>query len=233
MHIVFDVDGTLLGGEAQDWGTFEAAIKTVVGGGAPPGFITGLPEVNAASIADAGVRLAGRETGQGLEAQIRAAYIRELISVHAENAQAFRARPAVKELLPLLRTTPGVTVSISTGDWKEAILFKLGAAEIDVSGIPMATASDRAKRAEIIALSIERAGKTKDETIYVGDGVWDFRACRALGIPFLGTGARVQKLRDAGAERTLEILEANAFLAHVREIEAERRGHASRATAAG
>jgi phosphoglycolate phosphatase-like HAD superfamily hydrolase len=33
-------------------------------------------------------------------------------------------------------------------------------------------------------------------TVYVGDGVWDARACRSVGIPFIGigTGSRATRL---------------------------------------
>ena len=42
--------------------------------------------------------------------------------------------------------------------------------------------------------------------LYVGDGLWDLRACSKLGIPFLGVGHRRQMLRDAGASHVLENL---------------------------
>jgi phosphoglycolate phosphatase-like HAD superfamily hydrolase len=37
--------------------------------------------------------------------------------------------------------------------------------------------------------------------VYVGDGVWDARACRTVGIPFvgIGEGARAEKLIAEGA----------------------------------
>jgi phosphoglycolate phosphatase-like HAD superfamily hydrolase len=37
--------------------------------------------------------------------------------------------------------------------------------------------------------------------VYVGDGVWDARACRSVGIPFIGigTGSRVTRLSAEGA----------------------------------
>ena len=38
-------------------------------------------------------------------------------------------------------------------------------------------------------------------TVYVGDGVWDARACRNVGIPFvgIGTGIRATRLSAEGA----------------------------------
>jgi len=43
-------------------------------------------------------------------------------------------------------------------------------------------------------------------TVYVGDGVWDARACRALSIPFIGIGSGVRAARLAleGAVRVFQ-----------------------------
>ena len=37
--------------------------------------------------------------------------------------------------------------------------------------------------------------------VYVGDGIWDARACRQLQLPFVGVGAgaHAKKLREEGA----------------------------------
>jgi phosphoglycolate phosphatase-like HAD superfamily hydrolase len=44
--------------------------------------------------------------------------------------------------------------------------------------------------------------------VYVGDGVWDARACRALGIPFIGVGSgvRAARLASEGAVRVFKDL---------------------------
>ena len=44
--------------------------------------------------------------------------------------------------------------------------------------------------------------------VYVGDGVWDARACRALGIPFIGigSGVRAARLASEGAVRVFQNL---------------------------
>ena len=56
----------------------------------------------------------------------------------------------------------------------------------------------------IIRLSMRRAAERYGglgSTVYVGDGVWDARACRNVGIPFvgIGTGIRATRLSAEGA----------------------------------
>ncbi len=79
----------------------------------------------------------------------------------------------------------------------------------------MATSSDCSRRSEIIQLAARRAGRSLAEVIYVGDGVWDFKACCELGVPFVGTGTRPHLLKAAGAKHILELLEETLFLSTV------------------
>jgi phosphoglycolate phosphatase-like HAD superfamily hydrolase len=106
-------------------------------------------------------------------------------------------------------------VAVATGDWHATASFKLAAAGIDVSRFPMATSSDSARRSEIIRLAAQRAGRPLSDVVYVGDGIWDVKACRDLGVCFVGTGSRLPALRDAGAQHMIEIFEGALFLSIV------------------
>jgi phosphoglycolate phosphatase-like HAD superfamily hydrolase len=70
---------------------------------------------------------------------------------------------------------------------------------------PAASADDAFDRESIMRLSLQRAaeryGGSFARTAYIGDGVWDARACRALGIPFIGigSGAHAARLTCEGA----------------------------------
>jgi phosphoglycolate phosphatase-like HAD superfamily hydrolase len=216
MLIIFDVDGTLLGGEAHDWACFDEAITAVLGFTPTDEFFGSLPEITAQAIAEAAIRAAKRVPGTGLEEQIRDEYLRRLRQVHGQDPQAFPARNGVLELLAGLTALPEVGVAIATGDWHSTISFKLAAAGIDVSRYPMATSSDVARRSDIIRLAAQRAGRSLSEVVYVGDGIWDFKACRDLGVCFIGTGSRLEVLREAGAEHLMEILKEGDLLSVVR-----------------
>jgi len=216
MLIIFDVDGTLVGGESHDWTSFDRAIAAVLGSAPGAGFFDSLTEITAQAIVEAAIRASNRETGQGLEERIRDEYLRGLGQVHAANPLAFPARPGVVALLRHLGAIPGVSVAIATGDWHSTIALKLAAAGIDVGAYPMATSSDARRRSEIIRLAAQRANRSLADAVYVGDGLWDLRACRELGVPFIGTGSRTDRLRAAGAEHIVEVLEIPSFLTALR-----------------
>jgi len=76
----------------------------------------------------------------------------------------------------------------------------------------MATSSDAPRRSDIIRLAAQRAGRSLSDVVYVGDGVWDLKASGDLGIGFIGTGSRLNRLKEAGAEHMIEILEAALLL---------------------
>jgi phosphoglycolate phosphatase-like HAD superfamily hydrolase len=204
MLIVFDVDGTLIGGEGADWACFDGAVGAVLGLAPGVPYFSSDGEMTARAIAQSAILVAGRTGGAGLEERIHDEYLGRLWRVHAADPQAFPARAGARELLAHLRSRPGVQVAIATGDWHGPIAFKLAAAGIDIDQVPIATSSDRSVRAEIIALAAERAGRPLGEVVYVGDGLWDLRACRALGVPFVGTGRRLPLLREAGARHVVE-----------------------------
>lgn len=206
MLIIFDVDGTLIGGESHDWDCFDRAIEAIVGFYPTQEFFDSLPEITARAIAEASVRAANKQPGTGLDELIRDEYLRRLQEAHARDRHAFQPRPGVIQFLASLNSRPSVSVAIATGDWHATISFKLAAAGIDVSRFPMATCSDDPRRCEIIRLAAQRAGRSLSDAIYIGDGVWDLKACRALGIRFIGTGSRLHLLKKAGAEHTMGVL---------------------------
>jgi FMN phosphatase YigB (HAD superfamily) len=67
----------------------------------------------------------------------------------------------------------------------------------------------------------ERYGESFACTVYVGDGVWDARACRSVGIPFIGigTGSRATRLSAEGAVCVFpDFNDADLFLRSMYEI---------------
>src|SRR5438067_2085791 len=66
-----------------------------------------------------------------------------------------------------------------------------------------------------------RDGESFACTVYVGDGVWDARACRSVGIPFIGigTGSRATRLSAEGAVCVFaDFSDTELFLSSVYEI---------------
>jgi phosphoglycolate phosphatase-like HAD superfamily hydrolase len=210
--IIFDVDGTLIGGESYDWSAFDDAFKAYSGFNFPPGFFDIVAEVTGQAIV--------RRALPGLEpdaideaiAQISAGYAKRLARDITAHPEAFQPTPGAIDLLRQL-TDQGYSCAIATGDWFSSIEQKLTAAQIPWQGLPMATCSDRRARAEIISLAAERAGRPIKDAIYIGDGTWDFRATQSLDIPFIGVGPKHAKLKEAGASITLPDLSPATFFA--------------------
>jgi len=127
----------------------------------------------------------------------------------------------------LSRLTQGGShrVSLATGGWRDSARLKMASAGMCFDDHPAATADDALDRESIMTLSMQRAAERYGEsftcTVYVGDGVWDARVCRSIGVPFIGigTGSRATRLSAEGAVRVFpDFCDADIFLRSVDEI---------------
>lgn len=116
-------------------------------------------------------------------------------------------------------------VSIATGGWRDSARLKMASAGMCFDDHPTASADDAHDRESIMKISIQRAverhGAPFSRTVYVGDGVWDARACRTLGIPFvgIGSGERAARLVSEGAMCVFQnYADADLFLESLDEI---------------
>ena len=208
--IVFDVDGTLIGGESTDWASFGGAFEEVAGFVLEDEFFASLEEVTAQAIVHHALADLPIEEKKSKERAVCSGYLRRLKAAHERDCRSFSATIGAADLLRDLQAK-GIPVAIATGDWRESISFKLQAAGIPFEGIPLVTSSEFYSRADIITSAVAKAGQPLEEAIYVGDGLWDLRACRKLGIPFIGVGSKREKLREAGAEYILSNLKPIDF----------------------
>ena len=138
----------------------------------------------------------------------------------AASAQTpFAPVTGVDRLLFRLASGGSHRVSLATGSWRDSARLKMAGAGMCFDDHPEASADDALERESIMELSRQRArewyGDSFAGTVYVGDGVWDARACRALGIPFIGIGSglRAARLASEGAVRVFQdFSEAGLFL---------------------
>lgn len=208
--IVFDVDGTLIGGEPTDWACFGAAFEEVAGFALTTSFFASIEEITAQAIVHQALVTLPPEERRVKERSVREGYLRRLKSAHTDNRNCFAAVNGAVALIRELQEK-NIPVAIATGDWRETISFKLRASGISFDDIPMVTSSEHYSRADIIAAAIAKAGGSLEKAIYVGDGLWDLRACAKLGIRFVGVGHRKEKLRDSGAMHVLNDLSPLEF----------------------
>ncbi len=208
--IVFDADGTLIGGEPTDWASFEAAFLEVAGFALTGEFYDRIDEVTAKALVHQA--LADMEQAERLlkEEAVAEGFLHRLKAAHREDLACFPATEGAVALLRELKAK-GLRVAIATGDWRDSITFKLRAAGIPFEDIPIVTSSEHYSRADIIRAAVAEAGGSLDEAVYIGDGLWDLRACERLGIPFIGVGHRKERLREAGARHVLDDLHPAEF----------------------
>ena len=171
-----------------------------------------MDEVTASAIVRQGLSDLPENEQEELELKVRDRCLENLRDERERNPNAFGSTLETRQLLEDLQLHESIDLAIATGDWLETIRFKLKAADISLESFVHATSSVHPVRSNIIQLAAERSRRDLRDTIYVGDGVWDIRACRMLGIPFIGTGQRIEALRGAGAQWILEKLETEALM---------------------
>jgi phosphoglycolate phosphatase-like HAD superfamily hydrolase len=206
MHLViFDVDGTLVQSMECDARAYLRTLEDVCG------IVAVNPDWSSyRNSTDSGIfrEAFERQIGRLPEDSDIATFQRHFLSRISAELDAVPLRPVLGavETLRDLNASDATAVSMATGAWSESARLKLASAGIDFDSFPSATADDHEARSAIISLAIERAARAYsvasfDRAIYVGDGIWDARACRELSIPFLGvaTGSSATQLRREGA----------------------------------
>jgi len=167
-------------------------------------------------------RTGRRPTAQDVS-QFRQHFIQLLAA--ASSQSPFAQVAGADTLLSRLAQDGSHRVSLATGGWRDSARLKMASAGMCFDDHPAASADDALDRESIMRLSMQRAAERYGEsfvcTVYVGDGVWDARACRSVGIPFIGigTGSRATRLSAEGAVCVFpDFSDADRFLRSVYEI---------------
>lgn len=117
---------------------------------------------------------------------------------------SLRPLPGARDLVRRCHDAGLVTVLASSAGGREvSVLREL----LDVDeALDHATSSDDAEDSkpapDLVGVAVERAGVDPTEAVFVGDSVWDVRACAEAGVACLGLecgGTSAAELRDAGA----------------------------------
>ncbi len=216
-HIIFDIDGTLTQSMQLDDLCFVRALAEV----------WDFHDVDTdwskyQHVTDAGLLHELHETRTGRSPTtaelhtFRDHFLALLAQMLAENpVTPITGAPA---MLAHLTAQTDYGVSLATGAWGASASLKMRSAGMRFEDHPAASSDDAPDRETIMQLSRQRATARFGEpehVIYVGDGVWDARACRNLGLPFIGIGtdARAERLQAEGAVAVLpDFSDLNAFL---------------------
>lgn len=187
-HVMFDVDGTLVQSESVDEELYRKAVLDVTGEAlnsdwAHFNHITDAG-ILAQHLAEAGIQ----ESEQGyLSREVKGMFTR-LIEDRLNICSLSQIQGAA-DFIAELRKDDGVTLSIATGGWRDTALIKLKSAQIDISGIHLASSDDHYARVEIMKIAKRNAaGNQSVGCTYFGDGKWDQKASHELGYNFVQIG---------------------------------------------
>jgi phosphoglycolate phosphatase-like HAD superfamily hydrolase len=190
IHVMFDIDGTLLESYELDFECFVDAVKEV----------TGLNiDTNWASyehVTDVGIlkeffEKNKIENNSEIVDRVKKSFLKKIEKeiVISPIKQVLGA----SEFISKLKSLDNVVISFATGGWFESAILKLKSAGIDFSNVSIASSNDHYSRIGIMRIAEKRA--TDAELLnftYFGDGIWDLKACKELGINFVLVGDKVE-----------------------------------------
>lgn len=201
--ILFDIDGTLTLTNDVDARCYGQAMSEHLG------FAIDNDWSHYRHVTDSGIAAELLDRHQLPASQlpaVRDRFVALLAQALAADPNCCRQVSGADNFLRRLREMPGTVVGMATGGWAPSALAKLRHAGIDPSGLAFASADDAEARTEIMAVCHQRAlrlaGVERFAAVtYIGDGLWDAEAARALGWRFIGIGfgEQAEQLRAAGA----------------------------------
>jgi phosphoglycolate phosphatase-like HAD superfamily hydrolase len=214
VYLIFDIDGTLLASNHVDDACFADAIRETLGI-----TFTDTDWANYPCATDEGllieiVRRARDQapTRQGVDA-VKHRFVTLLDERISADPASCRPIPGVPELLAYLREHHAGRIGLASGAWPESARTKLRHAGLNVADLPATFSHADAQghsvpRHQLIQKTLDclatPSNLAPSETTYIGDGLWDLRAARALDIHFRGlaTGEKRHRLIAEGVDPT-------------------------------
>jgi phosphoglycolate phosphatase-like HAD superfamily hydrolase len=193
---IFDNDGTICDTQAVEGRCFEQAIQRVLGRSLSTLDWTAYEEPTSSAI----VRdlLDGDSDANTKERAIEREFVRLLEQERPRFPGDFVPLSGAVEFITRLNGEAICSVAIATGCFETSARFKLKCCGIALDDFPNATSSDTPRRRDIIPLAARRAGFPMSEVVYFGDAPWDVRVTGLLGVPMIGIGRRIERLRELG-----------------------------------
>jgi phosphoglycolate phosphatase-like HAD superfamily hydrolase len=205
---LFDIDGTLARSNDLDERLFARAIEEVLG-------IRGI-STDWASYHETTDEAITRELIQshragddenGLVAAARARFIEMVRADLADLQRTITPVPGVPDVLDRLAGREGAAVAMATGGWPESAKLKLESIGVDFGAHHLSTCADHPHRYAIIRHALDALQRDTEGAVYFGDGIWDARASKRLGIGFVGIAAEPGKRERLEAEGVTIILD--------------------------
>jgi phosphoglycolate phosphatase-like HAD superfamily hydrolase len=183
MLVVFDVDGTLTATADLDAEVYARSFEAVFGVPLPATSWDRYELPTDRGIACEAVRLLELDASRIPDFEER--FVAEL---RAElRRRGARSIPGATSVLDRLAAA-GHGVALATGGWERSARMKLSAVGIELHGRVLVGSDFDPDRVEILREAIRRSDEAA-RVVYVGDGLWDLEAARALRLPFIGVDA--------------------------------------------
>ena len=223
--VMFDIDGTLTQTYQADETCFVQALREVFGFTDINTDWASYPHCSDSGILEVLFQIRLGRSPLPAEISVLQAHFVSLLTA-ATVVQPFNPIAGARDFLSSLTSSSALAVSLASGAWECSARFKLASAGLDFPQIPAAFSDDAHAREAIMQASLVRAAQfhfrdSFDAVIYIGDGVWDARAARNLGFPFIGIShepARVERLYAEGAHHVFaDYLDADSFMAVLHE----------------
>ena len=204
---ILDLDGTLMPSAEIDNQCFWEAVFACFGASNALPDLHGFKHVTDTGILDEWCRLElGRPPCPDETVRIKNDFLQLLESAAARQPGAFKPLPGVIDWLDAASTDCNVYTGIATGGWERSARLKLQLSGLDRFNLPLASSDDAVARTDIMEIAAQKTFSLQpdleSQIAYVGDGLWDMEASRALGWSFIGIAAdeQARKLKQAGAE---------------------------------
>jgi phosphoglycolate phosphatase-like HAD superfamily hydrolase len=203
--LVFDLDLTLIRDQRRDLALWIGAINAALGTDLGPDHDWSPYPVHT----DHGLLQALSRTHRGRDftAEERVGFEALVVSrLDAALVQTPDIFETIAGARALLSAVEGRAV-IATGNIHPVTVRKLRASGLDHVRLPCSCSADGLDRAGLVRRGLERLGwRPGDPATSFGDGTWDLRAARALGVGFVGIAAddaHEEHLRGAGARHVV------------------------------
>jgi len=187
---MFDIDGTLIESSDFDSECFTEAVKEVTGLEIDTDWAS-YKHVTDTGILNEFFNENSIENTNEVTENIKCAFLAKIQTRIDE--ESINEINGASEFITKLKELDDVVISVATGGWFESAVLKLESAGIDISGIPIASSNDHHSRIEIMKIAEQRAIKeSRLSFTYFGDGSWDLKACKELGVNFVLVGDKLE-----------------------------------------
>lgn len=204
---IFDIDGTLLDSVKADDACFIQAFK----------------DLHQIDLGKANWNDFTHVTDSGLSQEVFEKYLNR--PPHSQEIESFKSHfyqllslrtneftpvPGALDYLRGLDQQKNHGLAFATGGWRHTALLKARAVQLPLEKFILKTADDHIARDQIIEAAIWEAkkqyGQDSFENItYFGDGLWDLRTTKKLGIDFIGVDHhQTGELLRAGAKQVIQ-----------------------------